>query len=78
MASVATRKNGSRFIGFVNREGRPRTIYLGKVPMRFAKAVQLKVEDLVSSSITGHAPADETSKWLAGLDDRLFGKFATV
>ncbi len=33
---------------------------------------------LVSGSITGHAPADETSRWLAGLDDTLFDKLARV
>ena len=78
MASITTRKNGSRFIGFVDENRKLQTITLGKVPLRYAESVRVKVEDLVSASITGHAPADETSRWLAGLDDRMIGKLARV
>ena len=78
MASIATRKNGSRFIGFIDANGKRRTIYLGKVPKRYAESVKVKVEDLVCSSITGHAPSDETSRWLAGQDDRMIAKLARV
>ncbi len=76
MASVTTRTNGSRFINFVDGVGKRRTITLGKVPIRYADKVCIKVEDLVSSNITSHAPADETSRWLADLDDRMLGKLA--
>ena len=78
MASVTTRTNGSRFIGFTASNGKRRTIYLGKVPRRQAEAARVKVEDLVSASITGHTPADETSRWLAGLNDRMIDKLARV
>ena len=78
MASVTTRQNGSRFIGFIDSRGDPQTIYLGKVPMRYAESVKVRVEDLVMATITGHAPTDETARWLASRDDRMIAKLARV
>lgn len=78
MASITTRSNGSRFISFRSDAGLPRHITLGKVPKRYADAVKVKVEDLVAASIHGHAPSDETARWLAALDDRLYDKLAAV
>ena len=72
------RKNSSRFIGFIDAGGKSQTLYLGKVPKRYAESVKVKVEDLVCSSITGHAPSDETSRWLAGQDDRMIAKLGRV
>ena len=78
MASVTTRKNGSRFISFIDAGGKPQTITLGRVAMRYAESIKVRVEDLVSSSIHHQAPRDDTARWLAGLDDRLFDKLARV
>jgi integrase len=78
MASITTRKNGGRFITFRNAVGEPRHITLGKAPKRYAEAVKVKVEDLASASIHGHAPSDDTARWLASLDDRLYDKLAAV
>ena len=78
MASITTRKNGSRFVSFVDAGGKPRTITLGKVAMRYAESIKVKVEDLVASSIHHHAPRDETARWLVRLDDRLYGKLTRV
>ena len=78
MASLTTRKSGSRFVTFVDAEGRPQTITLGKVARRYAEAVKIKVEDLVSAALHHHAPQDETARWLAGLDDTMIAKLARV
>jgi hypothetical protein len=78
MASISTRGSGSRFITFTDANDERRHITLGKVPMRHAEAVRVNVEDLVSGRIHGHAPRDETTRWLADLDDRLYGKLARV
>jgi len=78
MASITTRSNGSRFISFRNAAGEPRHITLGKVAKRYAEAVKVKVEDLVSSNLHGHAPSDETARWVASLDERLHEKLAAV
>ena len=78
MASITTRSNGSRFISFRSAAGLPRHITLGQVPKRYADAVKVKVEDLVAASIHGHAPSDETARWLTSLEDRLYDKLAAV
>ena len=78
MASITTRKNGSRFITFHNARGEPQYITLGKVPKRYAEAVKVRVEDLASAKLHGHAPADDTLRWLRDLDDHVYGKLAAV
>jgi len=78
MASITTRKNGSRFINFKDGEGKRQTITLGKISKRFAQAFRVKVEDLVSAAISGHAPSDETSLWLRDLSDDWVTKLARV
>ena len=78
MASISNDPNGRRRILFVGADGKRKPIRLGKVSQRHAESVKVKVEDLVSASITGHAPADETTRWLVGLDDVLHTKLARV
>ncbi len=78
MASISNDPNGRRRIQFIDGQGQRKTIRLGKVSLRSAESVKVKVEDLVSSTLTGHSPADETARWLAGLDDALYAKLANV
>lgn len=78
MASITRETNGRKTIQFVGSDGKRRSIRLGKVPMRQVEAVRIKVEDLASSAITGHAPSDETSRWLVGLDETMIDKLARV
>ncbi len=68
MASISNDPNGRRRILFVGADAKRKPIRLGKVSQRHAESVKVKVEDLVSASITGHAPADETTRWLGKLD----------
>ena len=46
--------------------------------MRQAEAIKLRIEDLISARISGHAPSDATSHWLASLDDKMIKKLAKV
>ena len=78
MASISNDPNGRRRILFLNGRGERKTIRLGKVQRRFAESVKVKVEDLVNASITGHASTDETSRWLANLEDDLYQKLSRV
>ncbi len=78
MASVTTRQNGSRFITFRDASGAARHITLGQVAKRYADAVKVRVEDLASAALHGHSPTDDTSRWLANLEDRLYSKLAAV
>lgn len=78
MASITTRKNGSRFITFHDAAGNPRHITLGQVAKRYADAFKVRVEDLPAAALHGHSPTDNTSRWLSSLEDRLYAKLASV
>ena len=78
MASISRERNGRKTIQFVASDERRRSIRLGKVSLKQAQTVKLKVEDLLASSITGSTPRRETSEWIADLDDGLHDKLASV
>jgi integrase len=78
MASIATDSSGRRRILFASKDGSRKTIYLGAMPEKMARGVLVRVEQLVSSSVTGHPVDDATSRWLAELDAKLFDKLAAV
>lgn len=65
-------------IQFVGPDRRRRTVRLGKVPMKQAEAVRLRVEHLVAAGTTGAAPDGETAHWVPELDDTLHEKLAAV
>ena len=78
MASITKEPNGRKTIQFVASDEKRRSIRLGKVSLKQAQTVKLKIEDLLASSITGSTPRRETSEWLADLDDGLHDKLASV
>ena len=78
MASLSTTKNGYRSIQFFDTNGRRRTLRLGKMPLRSAQAMKVKIEHLAASAITRHPPDPETSRWVAGLDAVLADRLAAV
>lgn len=78
MASISNDPNGRRRIQFISPSGQRKTIYLGKASLRYAESVRTKVEDLVCAAMTGHPPADATSRWLNDLDHELYDKLAKV
>ncbi len=78
MASITTQDGGRRLIQFIAADKRRRSVRLGKVSMRQAEAVRVKVEDLLAATITGHTVARETSEWLRELDDALHDRLAAV
>ena len=65
MASISRQPNGRKMIQFVGADKRRRSIRLGKVSMRKATAVKIKVESLVSAALSGHAVDDETLQRIA-------------
>src|SRR4051812_48809209 len=76
MASIVEEDNGRRRIEFVLGDARPK-IRLGKISRKQAEAFKVKVEHLVSGSITGSMD-DETSRWVAGLDDKMHARLAAL
>ena len=78
MASISNDKNGRRRIQFYGADGKRKAIRLGKVSKRVAEAVRVKVEALVTASITSHSVDDETARWLAGLDKTMAERLSRV
>ena len=53
MASIVSDLNGRKRVQFVASDGSRKTLRLGKASMKQAEAFKVKVEDLVSATITG-------------------------
>ena len=81
MASISKTGSGKtpgRMIQFVGRDGKRRSIRLGKIGLPAARLFKDKVESLVSCKITGQLPDAVVSTWLAGLSDKLHGRLSSV
>ena len=78
MASLSNDPGGRRRIQFVDADGNRKTIRLGKMSKRQAESVKLRVEDLVAAKLSNGSPSDETSRWLAEIDQVLYDKLAAV
>lgn len=78
MASISKSADGSRMIQFAGRDGKRRSVRLGKMPLRMAESIKRRVECLVAAQLSQHAVDDETSRWVARLDERLADKLARV
>ncbi len=78
MASISREANGRRTIQFVAGDGSRKSIRLGKVSQRAAESVKIHVERLIAAIVTGYPVEDETSRWLASLDETLSERLAGV
>ncbi|MEX0704122.1 MAG: phage integrase SAM-like domain-containing protein [Planctomycetales bacterium] len=78
MASINVEPNGRRMIQFVARDGKRKTIRLGKVSQRDAERVRTRVEQLVTATFGRHALEPDTAAWLAELDGPLREKLVRV
>jgi hypothetical protein len=77
MAAIGSDSNGRKRILFVASDGKRKTIRLGQATAKQAGAFKLKIESLITASITGSMD-DETARWLAELPDKLHERIATV
>ena len=78
MASITRESNGRRLIQFVDASGKRKTLRLGKMSQRQAESIKVKVENLISATISGHTVDDETARWLAKLDSVMIGKLNRI
>ncbi len=77
MASVCKDGNGTKRVLYVGEDGRRRTLRLGKASMKQALAFKVKLEALISGSLTG-AIDPETASWVAALPENMHGKLAAL
>lgn len=78
MASIVKRPDGHRWIQFVDPEGKRQTLRLGKLPLRQAENVKVRVEHLLAAKIARHAVDGDTARWVAEVPDALAAKLARV
>jgi integrase len=78
MASISTDRKGNRRIFFTGPNRNRKIVYLGAVPMKTARTIKVHIENLAAALLGRHAPDPETSEWVGGLDDLLYGKLAAV
>lgn len=78
MASIVNDPGGRRRIQFIAPNGDKRTVRLGKVEMRHAAAVRVKVESIVSALSTRQPLDKPTAEWVGSIDDVLHGRMAAV
>ena len=78
MASIANDPGGRKRILFFDADGQRKAIRLGKMSQRQAESVKVRVEALAAAQITGTAPDDETSRWVAKRDETLRDRLAAV
>lgn len=75
MASIAKDPNGRKRLFFYGLDGRT-CIRLGKISVRAAEAIKVKVEDLESAILSGCGWQPETARWVAEIPDSLADKLA--
>ena len=79
MASIShEKKTGRRAVQFVGRDGKRRTVRLGKVNKRQAETAKAYIEDLLACRTTGTAPKGTTAEWLAGVPDKILQRLERV
>jgi integrase len=72
MASIShDKKTGRRLIQFVARDGRRKSVRLGKISNRQAETAKRFIEDLVACSVAGSSPKGATAEWIADLPDSI-------
>lgn len=78
MASITTEANGRRTIQFVGKDGKRKSIRLGKCSHRIAESVKVRVEQINAAVSVCHAVDSDTARWLAMIDKTLADKLAAV
>ncbi len=76
MASLIKDPNGLKRIQFTDADGARKTVRLGRMTVRDAEAVKVKVERLVAAKASQCSWDSETAKWVADLPDSLAMKLA--
>jgi len=78
MASICNDPNGCRRILFVAPDGTRKTIRLGKCAKKDALTVKLRVESILSASISGGSIDRDTAVWLSSISKELRERLVRV
>ena len=75
MASIVKYADGRKRVQY-SLDGHSRTVRLGRVDMRFAEGVRVKVDALLAARRTGLPPDADTAAWLGAVGDDLHATLA--
>ena len=78
MASISTDSSGSKRISFVASDKKRKTLYLGKISLRDAQALQRHVETILTAQATANSLPEATQLWLARLPAEMLHKLQAV
>lgn len=78
MASLSTDAQGGRTIQFTDRRRKRKTIRLGQVPLKDARAIKLRVEQLIAATLAGTSIDPDAARWLKGISKQLREKLVKV
>ena len=77
MASIIRDQNERRRIQFV-KDGKRKTIRLGKCTARTANTIRIHIEEILTAKAAGQPVPINTAQWLEKLDDTLHARLAKV
>jgi len=79
MASLSRTKSNTRRILYVDpRDGRRKTLWLGRCSQRLALAVKVKVEHILNSVAMSGPLDNDVAQWVTSIGDELHGKLANA
>lgn len=78
MASLFSDAKGNRTVQFVDKHKKRRSVRLGKMTLKEANGVKLKIESINSSLISGLPREPETDEWIKNLGKKLRAKLEAV
>jgi integrase len=78
VASIANDPNGAKRVLFSDKDGKRKTIRLGKLPIKMAREICGRVERILAAKLANVALDLDTVNWLSGVGDELHGKLAAV
>lgn len=76
MATIVQKPNKTIEIRFTDANGKPQSIYPGKIAKRAAESIGSKIEHIVGRQICGAEPDRDITQWLANLPDKLYAKLS--
>lgn len=78
MATLSTDRGGSRMIQFVDKNGKRRSLRLGKLDLEGAEKIRGHISSLVAASIAGTSPSKDAAAWLKDCGEEMASRLARV
>lgn len=78
MAELLTEPSGLRRIRFYDADEKRQSIRIGRMSLKRARNLKMRVEELIEASITGDALNKSTAEWVNELESKLRQKLERV